>query len=341
MLKAKEKILQDHLSFKRTSVNSEEKIKDIQRYLGRFLNSTNHSLDKITEKDITDYLSSFNTKFSIGTINNIKIYLKVFIKWHFPDYSLRFRNLDKICRNQTPPKPHTGKDMLSIKEVEKLIGGEKDLMWRVYWLVFFYGGFRPSECNVLKWSDVVFDKKGVLLKVFLNKNKKHFIKSLPPQAEHYLKEWRNTNSSEWVFPSTLREGKPVGKKTAYFRLRKLSKKVLGKEIYPYILRHSVATIKYNDEGLKDDIVANQLGHSKSMKGIYTNLDEEKIIENARRLWAKADDLPPKKKHELELKIEAQQKEILRIHQALADFGNQILKLNNKKGKIELVQIPTK
>lgn len=324
----KKKVLQDHLSFKKTSVQSIEKIKDIERYVGRFLHSSNKPLNKFTEKELTDYLSSMNGKFSIGTVNNVKVYLKVFIKWHYPDYSLRFRNLDRICRNQKPPKTHNGDDMLSIEEVEKLIEGEKELQWKTFWSVFFYGGFRPSEARVLKWDDIVFDKKGIIIKSFLNKNKKKFYKSLPKKTEHFLKEWRKFNSSEWVFPSPLREGKPMARKAAYFRLKKLSKNVLGKEIYPYILRHSIATIKYNDDNLKDELVANQMGHSESMKKTYTNLDEGKLITNARKIWAKAEELPPEKKHELESKIEELTKrlnEMDKIAKMTLELNDMILK----------------
>lgn len=330
----KEQVLQDHLSFKKTSVQSIEKIKDIERYVGRFLNSSKKPLDKFTEKELTDFLSSFNGSFSVGTINNVKVYLKVFIKWYYPDYSLRFRNLDRICRNQKPPKTHNGDDMLSLKDVEKLIEAEQELEWKTFWLVFFYGGFRPSECCVLKWSDVVFDKKGVIIKAFLNKNKKKFYKSLPGKAEHYLKEWKKFNSSEWVFPSPLREGKPMGRKTAYFRLRKLSKRVLGKEIYPYILRHSIATIKYNDDNLKDELVANQMGHSESMKKTYTNLDEGKLITNARKIWAKAEELPPEKKHNLEEAVKILNEENLKLWKAIKQIMNKLDSSENfKEGRI--------
>lgn len=323
-METKEQILQEHLSFKRTSVQSIDKIKDIERYIKKFLNSTSKPLNQFNEKDLTDFLSSMNDTYSIGTINNVKVYLKVFLKWHFEDYSTRFRNLDKICRNQTAPKSILPNQLLSFDEVEKLIKGESELEWKVFWSVFFYGGFRPSECVRLKWNEVQFDKEGVILKVFLTKNKKRFYKSLPDSAGHFLKEWRKFNSSEWVFPSPLREGKPMGRKTAYFRLKKLSKRVLGREIYPYILRHSLATIKYNDANLrdKDDLTANQLGHSKSMKQTYSHLDEGKLIANARKIWAKADKLPPEKKHELEEKI----KVLSQTVQVLCETNRQIIEL---------------
>ncbi len=317
----KKKILEEHIEFKKTSVNSVEKLKDIRRYIGRFLNSNKKPLNKFEEKDLTKFINSLSGK-SINTINDIKVYLKVFIKWFFVDYSSRFRNLDRICKTHKSPKSHTPEQMLSLKDVEKLIKGEKDLMWRVYWLVFFYGGFRPSEACKLEWKDVSFESKGTIIKTFSKKNGKNFYKSLPKNAEEYLKQWKEKNDSNWVFPSPLVEGNHIKAKSVYFRLKKLSKRVLGNEVYPYTLRHSIATIKYNDDNLKDDDVANQMGHTKSMKDVYVNLDEEQIKLRARKIYIKPKKLTSKEKDEIK------------------ELKKQINKLKNftKKGFLQIINI---
>lgn len=308
MEKTKEKVLKDHLLFKRTSVNS-RKLKDIERYLGRFLEYSKKGLDNYTESDLTGFIDSLNGKFSISSINDIKVYLKVFIKWYYEDYSSRFRNLDRICKNKTPPSSHTPDQMLTEKEVRKIIETEKEFLWKTYFSVFYYGGFRPSEACSLKWENVEFEKDGAFITIRTGKTNKDFVKFIPYETAHYLKKWKESNTSEWVFPSPIKSGQHIISKSVYHRLKKISKEALGKEIFPYTLRHSLATEQYNNDGKKEDDVANQLGHSKSMKPKYTHLDIGKIKARARKFYVTKEDLPQEKEHELENKIEEQDKQI--------------------------------
>jgi len=313
---SKTTILNEHLEFKKTSVHSPDKIKDIKRYLQKFLNSNKKPLSKFNEQDIAKFINSLN--YSVRTTNDIKTYIKVFVKWYYPDYSARFRNLDILCKMQKPSKAFQPEDMLSLKEIQKLIKAEKELMYKCYWAIFFYGGFRPSEACNLKWSDVFFENEGVIIKLHTTKTKKDFYKSLPKEAQHLLKEWKRYNQSEWVFPSTINENQPIKARSIRGRLVKLSQKILNKKVVPYQLRHSVAKILYLDKEKKDDDVAKQLGHNKSMKETYLQLsgDDEKLI--ARTIWSNAKDLPPEKKHQLEKEIEE-------------------LKANIKKEKAELIK----
>lgn len=298
----KKQVLKEHIEFKKTSVNTEQKLKEIERYLNRFLNSTSKPLDKFTEQDLTKFINSLGQEFGIRSINGIKVYLKLFIKWHFTDYSTRFRNLDRLCKTQEPPQAFEAEQMLEEKDIIKLIEGEKDLMWKLFFSTFFFGGMRGVECISLSWDQVFFEKKGLIIKVYSKKNKKKFYKALPREVEHLFKEWRKYNHSDLVFPSPLHEGKCISRKTVYHRLVKLSKRVLGKSVSPSILRSSFATLKYNNDNLKDDDVANQLGHSKSMKKTYVTLSEEKLKARARLMWAKAKELSPEEEKEYKEQI---------------------------------------
>lgn len=296
--------LEKHLEFKKTSVSSEEKIKDIRRYLTLFLNSTKKPLSKFAETDITNFLKSLKDKYSIRTINDIKVYLKVFIKWYYPDWSFRFRNLDRLCKAQSPPKAYEPEQMLSFRDIEKLVSGERDLMYKVYWLVFFYGGFRPSECAGLTWNNIFFEPEGVIIKLHATKTNKDFYKSLPKNVEHLLKEWRKYNHSDLVFPSPINPENPIRARSICLRLKRLSKRVLGKEVVPYTLRHSIATLLYSDDKRKDDETANHLGHSKSMKATYLNLNGEQLKANARKVWIKTKPLKKEDKDRLQQLEEA-------------------------------------
>ena len=298
----KKTILKDYINFKKTSVKSILKLKDIERDTWKFIDSSKKSLDKFEEKELVSFLNSISNKYETSSLNGMKAGLKNFIKWYYIDYSTRFRNLDRLCKTEKPIQTYQAEEMLSEKEINKMASAEKDMMWKVYLLVLFYGGFRPTECCKIKWENISFERGGAIIKIFSTKNKKYFYKSIPSHVAILLKQWREFNPSEWVFPSPMKEGFPIMFKSVYYRITNLSKKVLGKKVVPYSIRHSIATIKYNDDSLKDDDVAQQLGHTKNMKAVYSHLDEKGIKNRARKIWDTSK-LSPDKKHQLEKEIE--------------------------------------
>lgn len=285
------------MEFKKTSVKAKSKLQDTERYLSMFLNSSKKPLEKFTEQDIIKFLNSL--EYSIGTINGIKNYIKSFLKYSLVDWSARFRNLEKICRTQQAPKTYTPDQMLNFVDVEKIIKTDDNLMWKNYWRVFFFGGFRPSEACNLRWEQVFFEPDGVIIKLRTTKTGKDFMKSLPKEAEHNLKELKSQTTSEFLFPSII-TGKPIKARTVCARLKRISKKALGQEVVPYQLRHSIATILYADDTKKDDDVARQLGHTKNMRDTYKNMNGEQIKQKARSLWGKP--LTPEKRTELEKEL---------------------------------------
>ena len=290
-------ILARYLEFKKGSVNSKDKIKDIERYVKKFMLSNDKPLSKFNENDFSVFFNSL--EYSITTINNIKDYVKAFVKWNYRDWSSKFRNLDVICKRQKTQRTYEPEQMVSIEKFKKLVETEDDLMWKCFLLVYFYGGFRPSECCRLKWDQIYFEPEGATIKLRAGKTGKDFYKGLPKEVEHLLKEWKKiNNNSEYVFPSPLKENCPIIAKTFCAKLKRLSKKALNEKIVPYQLRHSIATILYGDDKRKDDDTANQLGHTKSMKAVYMNLDEHKLKTKARSLWNKIKPLTQEERDEL-------------------------------------------
>ncbi len=132
----KQQVLKEYLEFKRLSIKSSEKIKDIERDMNRFFNSSEKPIKDFKEQELINYLNSLDVK--IRTLNGIKAYLKNFIKWKYEDYSIRFRNLDNICKSEKPLRAYEPEQMLTKKDIEKLVKGETNLVYKVYWLMFFY-----------------------------------------------------------------------------------------------------------------------------------------------------------------------------------------------------------
>lgn len=322
--KEKQKALKNYLDYKKTSVNVKSKMDLYTYFISMFLENSDKNLKSYGEIEIVNFLNDIGKIYSVGTINEVKWMLKSFICWYYEDYSKRFRNLDRILFFQRKEKTYSPEQMLSKEDVELIVKEEKETRWKAFFLLYFYGGFRPKEVCELKWENITFDKDGCFIKIISKKNHKEFQKYVPENVSFYLKKLQN-NNSEYVFPTKRTKIKkdglllPVGDKPqtrsgVYQHLVPLAKKVLGKHINPYILRHSIATILYNRDNLKDDDVARQMGHSKAMKETYNNLSIEKIRERAKKIWIETEDLPKEKITEIDemkklllLSMELQQK----------------------------------
>lgn len=325
----KEKVIQSFKEYKATSVHFSKKLYEITRNVRRFIYSNSKPLKDFQEEDLVKFLNA-QSKYKTRTINDMKVYIKTFIKWYFLDFSARFRNLDKLCRNEKPEKAHTPDEMLTREEFQKLVQAEHSPYWKTYFMVLFYGGFRPTEVCNLECKQISFENDGTaFITIFSKKNKRDFLKFIPKEAAFYLKK-QIQNGSKFVFPSILQNRKelPISTMAVYQRLTRLSQKILRKKVVPYVIRHSIATILYNRDDLKDSDVANQMGHSKDMKETYLNLDEAKIKARARKVWdIKAEELPDKEKHELEQKVELLQEKIRSQNAELTKFNEKMKMVN--------------
>lgn len=317
LTREKREVLSKYLDYKKTLVNSKSKMNNYRYFISLFLENSKTNIEDYGEDEIVKFLNSIGHKYSVGTINELKWMLKSFICWYYEDYSKRFRNLDRILKLQRKEKTYSPEQMLKKEDIQKLVQEEPELRWKAFFLLYFYGGFRPIEVCELKWKDITFADEGCYVKTISNKNHKEFQKYIPQDVCFYLKKLQEKNrSSIYVFPTkrtrmklVLKQGialpvgdKPMTRSGVYQHLLPLAKRVLGKHVNPYILRHSVATILYNRDDLKDDDVAQQLGHSKAMKETYNNLSIEKIRARMKKIWIKPEDLPPETRENYEKRI---------------------------------------
>lgn len=328
--KEKQEALKRYLDYKDTSVNSKSKKDGYRYFISMFLQNSKKKLSEYQESDIIDFVNKSSKKYSVGSMNEIKWMLKSFVCWHYDDFPKRFRNLDRILKQQKKEKTYSPEQMLTKEDIQKLVQEEPEKRWKAFFLLYFYGGFRPKEVCELKWKDITFDSDGCYIKSFSKKNHREFQKFVPEDVAYYLGKIQ-FNNSEYVFPTkrTKKQGIPVGdmpmtRSGVYQHLVPLAKRVLNKHINPYILRHSIATILYNRDDLKDDDVAQQMGHSKAMKLTYNNLSIEKIRERMKKIYIKPEDLPPEKKLEYEKRIEQLEKDMKELpDKTIKDFIKQL------------------
>lgn len=308
MNREKEKRLNEFIEYKKTLVSDIKKLKNYRYFLTLFLDSFKKPLKEVGEKEIIDFINSIKDKYSIGSMNIIKSMIKSFCYWNYEDYSKRFKNLKKIAAHQKTEKKYTPDMMWKKEDVERLVQSENDPYWKAYWMLFFYGGFRPGEVCKLEWKSITFADEGAYIQVYVKKNHRTFEKYVPENVVFYLRKLQQ-NNSKYVFPTKRKHkhGIPVGDTPltaggVWQRLTYVSKKYLNKKINPYVLRHSIATILYNRDDLKDSDVAHQLGHSKAMRETYNDLSTEEKRKRMKRIYIQAEDLPQEKKIELEQEI---------------------------------------
>ena len=324
-----EKAINDFLDSKKgTSSATQYHYKARLDVLQNYLNKNKIAIARFNQKDLINFLAENYEKFSPKSMNHIKAVVISFIKYHFAkDWLIKFPNLSAICKGQKVKPRYSASQMLSTEEVQSLIQAENNYIWKTAFSLQFYGGCRPSEICNLKWSDLTFTDEGVYFKIYSAKNNKNFEKFVPVEFSNYLKEMKKTSKSEYLFINT--KGSPLDRVAYYKHLKRLGKKVFPKkQINPYLLRHSIATILYGkaDKGeLSDEVVAKQLGHSKSMREVYTHFDVQTLRENAKKIYIKPDKYTPEKKVELELKIEKQELEIAKWKNQLAETQNLALK----------------
>lgn len=329
--KENENKIKDYLEFKKTTVSDKRTLLRYDFFLRRFLEKIGKETRHINETDVIQAVNQMAKEYKVGSMNDVKILIKSFLYWRFEDTKSRFRNLDKICSQLRKERAYSPDQMLSKEDVEKLVKEENEPRWKAFLLLYFYGGFRPGEVCNLKWKDVLFDKEGAFVKVYVKKNGKSFEKYIPEDVCFYLKKLMR-NNSEYIFPTkrTNKHGVPVGDvpqttSGVWQHLVPLSKRVLGKHVNPYILRHSIATILYNRDDLKDDEVAKQMGHSAKMKETYNNLSMEKIRDRMKKIYIQAEELPLEKKHELEAKYETLLKKMETMEMVFKDKGWELIK----------------
>lgn len=312
----KEKVLKDYIKY-RSLTNKSRAINDIEFHVKRFINSSKKKLKDFDEKLLVNYITKISPEYTQSSLNSIKSsYLKNFIKWYWEDWSSRFRNLDKLCSTQKAITKYKADKMLSEEDFKRLIKHEESFFWKGFFMTLFYGGCRVNEVCQLTKDKIEFDDDGAYITIYSNKNKNEFIKFIPSDVTFYIKKILREDSN-FVFTNPKTK-KPITTKGAYWRIGYLSKAVLGRKIDNLTLRHSIATIIYNKDNIKDDDIAKQMGHTKSMKDTYVKNNLDTLKAKAKRIYINPEELPPEKKHELEKNLEklTTQNEAMKLQQQL-------------------------
>ena len=332
-------IVKDYLEYRSArGVNSKNKIKDIRRFILQFKFIIEKEIKDFTLKDLRGFLSLLNNSYlSINVKNNMKTDLKNFLKFLFPDWSMKFNSLEDIkCNSHTKNEEKiNAAAMISKEDIDKLIAHEPKNYWKAFLLVQYEAGLRTGEVRFLKWEDI--KNEGDISELTIHATKTGTTRvSFVKEATHYLEKLKEEQEnmgikSVYVFHGRDKINQPVQKSTVNMWFRRLTEKTLGVRKWNYLLRHSRATELYKlakENKIAKDTAIKFMGHSEDMSSTYTHLDKEDVKKMLKDQVYNIEDLPPKKKHQLEIDNQRMKKDF-------EDFKKQVQPLidsNDKKKK---------
>jgi len=160
------------------------------------------------------------------------------------------------------PETITEEELIKIVNDPKLKKKNRD---RIAYLFAFYLCLRISE--VVKINREDYDPNTKLLHIRQAKRKKDRMVPISPNLVRAIK----------YLPLGSKKAKDKGVRALQYALKKVGKRVLGKDIHPHTLRHSGATYYLNTKKWDIRQLQRFLGHSDiKITQIYTHVNPEDL-----------------------------------------------------------------
>jgi integrase len=304
----------------------------------RFLVMAEKPLYTIGLDDLRDFLRVLkNSDFSDYSKNDVKGFVQRFLKWHFKDYSERFNNFEDIKYNSDAQrvKKITPEDILSPEDISKLIKAEPTIFWKTFIICQYEGALRTLECRQLKWDMIDMEDGDVYwLAINSKKNRNGTNKERisPPlnQSIYYLgelKKWQQEtgNKSPYLFPAKKNVANFISSGAVSKWFSRLTRKVLGKSVKSYLLRHSKGEELHKlirENKLSKENAIQMMGHSEKMfDKTYSHANKQEMKKLLKKQVLDVDYIPPEKKHQLEKDVEQHKMEILELKEKVEDIKN--------------------
>ena len=171
--------------------------------------------------------------------------------------------------------PRTEVDPFSLDEVRQFLAKVR-ADFRDYYIVRFFTGMRTSEIDGLKWSNVDFERRQILIRETVvmgeedttkTDSSRRFIEMSKPVYEALLSHHKVTGAKEG-FVFCTRTGEPMNYSNVTNRIWYPTLRLLGlKKRRPYQTRHTTATL-WLASGENPEWIARQMGHSTT-KMLFT------------------------------------------------------------------------
>lgn len=321
-LSTKEKIIiDDFLKFCSISAGV-KKISDIKGIILQIHYVMECPLDVISLDDVRSFLSLLNQSHRREwTKHGIKVTLKRFLKWKYPDWSSRFNQLADIkLKKVSTQDRYTEDKLLTEEDIEKMLRKAETLREKSLLIMLFETGARPQEIVNLKWKNLSYEGNHGLVNIYSEKT--HESRTVPiKESVIHLKRWHqefsfpDVRQNDFVFPAPRDRTKPMNDTTLWYLLKRLAKKTgVQKNVYAYLFRHVRARELY--EELPEQLAKKLLGHAKDsrMPSVYSHTRDKKAIQAMLNKIYHIEEITHDKQLKLEKEIEDLKKELIQIRQ---------------------------
>jgi integrase/recombinase XerD len=226
----------------------------------------------ITQPQLETYFDSLIRTHSWATIkcdrNGLQFFYKYVLKrpWTWVD----------IVK---PPQVRALPDVLSLKEIERLINGTRELRYQSLILVAFGMGLRLGEVLNLQIPDI--DSTRMKVHVRRAKGQKDRLVTLPKQCLNAMRRyWKTHRHPRLIFPNgrTPEERQLATTRMSRGGIQQSLKAIakscgIHKHLTPHTLRHSYGTLML-EAGVSLRAIQDQMGHqSPKTTALYTQLTE--------------------------------------------------------------------
>lgn len=282
--KRSESLYRKHLSALKRQGKADATIDAYSRAIRRVCDYFDCPLDVLTNEQLEAYFESLISTHSWSTVkvdrNGIQFFYKHVLK--------REWNWLEIIK---PPQVKTLPDVLTLKELERLINGTHERRYQTFVLVCFSMGLRLGEALAIQVGDI--DSERNLLHVRQGKGLKDRYVILPQMALQALRDyWVTHRNGQWLFPQGRNGEERRSAKTHMDRggTQKSFKAIVNdvgikKHITIHTLRHCYGTL-LTDMGVGLRSVQAQMGHeSPKTTALYTQLSSYNQIDTDKRINA--------------------------------------------------------
>ena len=265
-------LYQQHLNALTRQGKAERTIEGYARAVRRITEFYDQCPDTLSGKQLKDYFLALVKSHSWSTVKVDRNGLQFFYahvlgkRWNWVD----------IVK---PPQVKTLPDILTVKEVERVINNTRELRYQTFILVTYSMGLRLGEALNLRVADI--DSERMKVHVRLGKGKKDRFVTLPqPTLLALRRYWCTHRNPTWLFPQgrssdeRLRARQPMDRGG----LQKSFKVIvtdtgIRKHITPHSLRHCYGA-HLVEAGLNLRAIQHEMGHEcPKTTARYTQLTE--------------------------------------------------------------------
>lgn len=346
-------ILDKFLVFCGTTANK-NKVRDVETAIVQFRDIVGKRLYNLKKDDIYGFLNVLNnSKRTEWTKNGSKVNLKRFLKFSYPDWSLRFGDLSNIkLRQGLNQLKINNKTLITPDELKQMMIACSNQKDRALISLLYETGARPQEVRSLKWEDIKFQEDGVTEINFYSGKTKASRKLVVKESTAVLKEhkfhypYTHPQDDDIVFPPNscgMRSNikleprkRTMSDITLSNTVRKIAKKAgIKRPIYPYLFRHSRLT-ELDIKGVSEKVLKTYAGHkpwSNTLKKTYVHLkDNEFMIESMLSEVYDIKEFSKEEKQVLQEKLEKFEEKFNKQYQKWEDLMNYLV--SNPEAKVK-------